>query len=164
MAIREWQRGRGFGRSHPRLTMELEYAFIATAAQVNDDGRFSVLGGGTDTLGAWQLPGAAPPLALVIKLKDDGNAAAVEHTVEVTISRPNGKTETVLAGHPFRLTRTLPGRPAGVTIVVDASLRMETPGEHRFHIRVDGEEVRSLPLFVVLHENSSVASNEDKST
>ena len=143
--------------------MELEYAFIATAAQVNDDGRFSVLGGGTDTLRASKLPGAAPPLALVIKLKDDSNATALKHTVEVTMSRPNGKTETVLAGHPFWLTRRLPDRAAGVTIVVDASLRMETPGEHRFHIRVDGEEVKSLPLFVVLHDNASVASNEDKS-
>ncbi len=88
---------------------DIEFAFLADAAQARPGEKFSVLGGGVSRLAARTFPFRHPHLALVIALMVTAPEARSEHEVRFLLLDPDGKE---LAGAGGVLRTTLRRTPA----------------------------------------------------
>jgi hypothetical protein len=127
---------------------DIEFAFLADAAQARPGEKFSVLGGGITRVGSRQFPFRHPHLALVIALSVTAPETAQEHEVRFVLLDPDGR-ELAGAGGVIRTAPPTDARDSVVTFAVDLwNVGFERAGDHSFRILVDGSERKRLPLVV----------------
>ena len=127
---------------------DIEFAFLADAAQARPGEKFSVLGGGITRVGSRQFPFRHPHLALVIALSVTAPETAQEHEVRFVLLDPDGR-ELAGAGGVIRTAPPPDARDSVVTFAVDLwNVGFERAGDHSFRILVDGSERKRLPLVV----------------
>ena len=133
---------------------EIEYAFLADAAEVQPGQKFHVLGGGITRLSGPTLPLQHPHLSLLVGLRLTTPERNREHELVFAVTAPDG---TQIAGSTGRVIAHGPPDPGDVvlTISVDLwSLTFNVAGLYAVRIMVDGSERKRLPLVVAQsHEN-----------
>lgn len=127
---------------------DIEFAFLADAAQARPGEKFSVLGGGIGRLGTRGFPFRHPHLALVIALQVTAPETDRAHEVRFVLLDPNGQelagASTVIQAGPVP-----EARDSVITFAVDLwNVGFERAGDHSFRILVDGSERKRLPLTV----------------
>jgi hypothetical protein len=127
---------------------DIEFAFLADAAQAKPGEKFSVLGGGVSRLAGRGFPFRHPHLALVIGLSVSAPETHREHEVQFVLLDPDGK-ELAGAGGVLRASPPPDARDNVLTFAVDLwNVGFERAGDHSFRILVDGSERKRLPLLV----------------
>jgi hypothetical protein len=129
---------------------EIDYAFLADAAQVQQDQKFSVLGGGVSRIAGPAVPFVHPHLALVLGLRLGSAERGREHEIGFRLVDPEGGD---VASGGGRIVAQGPADPADIilNIAVDLwSLNLRLVGEHSVRITVDGTERKRLPLFIAV--------------
>jgi hypothetical protein len=127
---------------------EIEYAFLADAAEVQPGQKFHVLGGGVTRLSGPTLPFQHPHLALVVGLRLGATERNREHDLEFILAAPDGAKVTSSTG---RVVAHGPQDPSDVilTLSVDLwNLTLSTQGEYTVRIMVGGTERKRLTLMV----------------
>ena len=135
---------------------EIEYAFLADAAEVQPGQKFHVLGGGITRLSGQTLPFQHPHLSLLVGLRLTTTERNREHELVFAVTAPDGNQ---IAGSTGRVIAHGPPDPGDVvlTISVDLwSLSFNVAGLYAVRIMVDGSERKRLPL-VVAQSHESVA-------
>ena len=96
------------------------------------------------------IPGL--PLAIVAKLLVSPDEPLEGHTYTVQFRKTNGELVSLGENHPLRTVRNgiFPDRPSGASIVVNAVIGFETPGEYAFIIFADGQELKTLRFMIAL--------------
>ncbi len=127
---------------------DIEFAFLADAAQALPGEKFHVLGGGISRLEAAAFPFRHPHLALVVALTVTAPEAQRQHEVRFVLLDPDGR-ELVEAGGVLRTTPPPDARDSQLTFAVDLwNVEFERPGNHSFRILVNGSERKRLGLAV----------------
>lgn len=127
---------------------DIEFAFLADAAQARPGEKFSVLGGGVTRLGSRQFPFRHPHLALVIALSVTAPETAQEHEIRFVLLDPDGR-ELAGAGGVMQTSPPPDARDSIVTFAIDLwNVGFERAGDHSFRLLVDGSERKRLPLVV----------------
>ena len=128
---------------------EIDYAFLADAAETQPGHKFHVLGGGITRIGGRTFPLRHPHLALVVGLLVTAPETQREHELRIVLLDPDGAEVTgatgslVARGHPD-------GRDAILTFSIDLwNLTFPSPGDYSFRILVNGSERKRLPLVLV---------------
>jgi hypothetical protein len=133
----------------------VEYAFLADAAQIQPGQKFSVLGGGISRLAGQAVPFVHPHLALVVGLRLGPAERNREHELGFRLTDPEGADVATAGG---KIVAHGPADPSDVVlnIAVDLwNLNLRVLGEHVVRIAVDGTERKRLPLTVaVARENA----------
>jgi hypothetical protein len=131
---------------------DIEYAFLADAADARPGQKFAVIGGGVTRLGGGQFPLHHPHLALVCGLTVTAPEFGAEHDLQFVLLTPDGRqltnaTAKVLAGG------TNDGRDTVLTFSLDMwNLSFPVPGDYSIRILVDGSERKRLELVVEQRE------------
>jgi hypothetical protein len=127
---------------------EIEYAFLADAADARPGQKFAVIGGGVTRLGGSAFPLRHPHLALVIGLAVTADEIGKEQELRFAVITPTGETmasaqaNVVAGGQPA-------GRDSVLTFALDLwNLAFPMAGEYEVRIFVGGQERKSLPLSV----------------
>lgn len=129
--------------------MQYRYGFLARAADVMPDGSFAVLGGGYNYLLLAEMPGfvnVAVVTAFAVEAADYGR----EHRFMLEVRDPSGRRLVQLegAGRPER-SPEFPDATLDFVFVFNViSAVVADPGEYRFGVAVDGEQVGSVALLV----------------
>jgi hypothetical protein len=127
---------------------DIEYAFLADAAEARPGHKFAVIGGGVSRLGGPQFPLRHPHLALVCGLLVTAPELGAEHDLQFVLLTPDGKrlsnaTAKIMANGPAD------GRDSVLTFSLDLwNLSFPVPGDYSIRIMVDGSERKRLPLVV----------------
>jgi len=131
-----------------RSMPEIEYAFLADAAETQPGQKFHVLGGGVSRLGGRTFPLRHPHLALVLGLMVTAPEVDREHEIRFVLLDPDGgevagATGSLVArGHGD-------GRDTVLTFSIDLwNLTFASPGDYSFRILVNGSERKRLPMLV----------------
>lgn len=133
---------------------DIEYAFLADAADARPGQKFAVIGGGVSRLGGPQFPLRHPHLALVCGLMVTTPELGAEHDLQFVLLTPEGQqlstaTAKILANGPPD------GRDSVLTFSLDMwNLSFPAPGDYSIRILVDGSERKRLPLVVEQREQS----------
>ena len=131
--------------------MEIEYAFLADAAQVASDNKLYALGAGIDELRVGGFPALQVALSLVVKLRLHPTEADREHRLEIQIWDQDGKQIAPAVGGGFSAQRRddAPVRPVYVQTVLNIfGLVFQQPGAHEFHVIVNDQHLKAVPLYV----------------
>jgi hypothetical protein len=127
---------------------DIEYAFLADAADARPGQKFAVLGGVVTRVGGPQFPLTHPHLALVCGLTVTAIEFGLEHNLQFVMLTPRGDqlsnaTATVMANGPGD------GRDTVLTFSLDMwNLSFPEPGDYSIRIMIDGSERKRLPLVV----------------
>jgi len=126
---------------------QLDFAFLADAAEAEPGRKFYVLGGGVDSIGAQAFPVVHPHLALLIRLLVHPMEAERPHTLEIRMIDSDGGELAKLEGS-FSATS---GAQFGSEIPMNISLamqntRFERPGDYSIEILINNQHMKSLPL------------------
>ena len=127
---------------------EIEFAFLADAADARPGEKFHVLGGGVSRLGAHAFPFRHPHLALVVGLLVTSPELETEHDVRFVLLAPDGSeiasANGLIAAHGLR-----DGRATVVTFAIDLwNLGFNVPGDHSLRLLVNGSERKRISLIV----------------
>ncbi|MBA2569703.1 MAG: hypothetical protein H0V04_00835 [Chloroflexi bacterium] len=127
---------------------DIEFAFLADAADARPGQKFAVIGGGVSRLGGPVFPLRHPHLALVVGLAVPAEEIGREQDLRFIVLTPDGSEmasaqATVVAGGPEH------GRDSVLTFALDLwNLAFPVPGDYGIRILIDGEERKRLPLVV----------------
>src|SRR3954452_12837488 len=116
---------------------EIDFAFLADAAETSPGQKFHVLGGGITRIGGRAFPLRHPHLALVVELTVTAPETECEHELRIVLLDPDGGEVTgatgslVARGHGD-------GRDPVHTFSIDHwTLKVASPGDYSFRIALD---------------------------
>ena len=130
--------------------MEVEFAFLADAAQAINN-KLYVLGGGFDRIFAERFPAIHPNIAFVLKLKLHSTEAERQHSLEIELWNPDGQRIGGSLSAVFTAQRHQedPAQPIFVQLVLNiANLALPAPGDYDFHVIINREHRKAVPLSV----------------
>ena len=127
---------------------EIEYAFLADAADARPGQKFAVLGGGVTRLGGTSFPLRHPHLALVVGLAVGSDEIGSEQELRFALVTPNG--DTMASAQANVVAGGQPGSQDSVlTFALDLwNLAFPVPGAYEVRISLAGEERKRLSLTV----------------
>ncbi len=144
---------------------DIEYAFLADAADARPGQKFAVLGGGVSRIGGPQFPIRHPHLALVVGLLVTSPELGHEHDLRFLILTPRG-AELSSAEAKIVTNGASDGRDTVLTFSLDLwNMMFPEPGDYSIRILVDGSERKRLPLVVEQRgiEESEIVGGDDAS-
>ncbi|MGZ4121424.1 MAG: DUF6941 family protein [Actinomycetota bacterium] len=127
---------------------QLDFAFLADAAEAEPGRKFYVLGGGVDSIGAHAFPVVHAHLALLIRLLVHPTEAERPHTMEIRLIDSDGGELVKLEGN---FSAQAGGVQSGRELPMNVSLqlantRFERPGDYSIEIMINNQHMKSLPL------------------
>jgi hypothetical protein len=135
---------------------EFIHAFLANAAEMLPDGRFSALGGGIDGIAVPGFPATLPSVAIVLRFRIVQAEYHRGHVIGITLTRPDQTDIGVgaLVRHPGvqNMGPAIGPFEQGmiVNVVVNLSLvSLTMPGVYVFNFTVDGAQIGTLSVPVV---------------
>jgi hypothetical protein len=139
--------------------MQLAFAFLSRAAERSQDGTIHAFGAGFDSVQLPHIPTASTPMALVAKFRCEPRERGQVHEVGVDLSDPAGKvahlvSERLVIGDGTGTTNW----PLAATLVAAIDAPFEVEGEHVFHVSLDGTQIASLPLNVLVNGTRKVTA------
>ncbi|MEX0679356.1 MAG: hypothetical protein WD063_19930 [Pirellulales bacterium] len=126
--------------------MELDFAFLASHAEVSDKGKFNVLGGGFNVVESSRFPCRVAG-ALVMRFVGPTSGAGQEHTAAVAVLSPDGTRKEVIL-RPTAIKRKADFPTSGLVVVVQLSIDVPAPGDYGLIIALDGNDLKTLPLYL----------------
>ncbi len=128
---------------------EIDYAFLADAAQTTPGQKFHVLGGGVSRITGNGFPLRHPHLALVVGLRVTSPETDREHEIRFVLLDPEGHEVAGATGNLVAHGQA-DARDSTLTFSIDLwNLTFAAPGEYSFRLLVNGSEQKRLPLVVV---------------
>jgi hypothetical protein len=125
---------------------DIEYAFLADAADARPGQKFAVIGGGVSRLGGPTFPLRHPHLSLVVGLLVTSPELGREHELRFALLTPDG-TELTGAAARIMAGGASDARDSVLTFGLDLwNLSFPEPGDYSFRILVNGSERKRLPL------------------
>ena len=128
---------------------DIDFAFLADAAETVPGQKFHVLGGGIARIGGRRFPLRHPHLALVIGLQVTAPETEREHEIRFVLLDPDGGEVAGATGSLVARSQR-DGRDAILTFSIDLwNLTFPAPGDYSFRILVNGSERKRLPLLLL---------------
>ena len=128
---------------------DIDFAFLADAAETIPGQKFHVLGGGVARIGGRRFPLRHPHLALVIGLEVTAPETDREHEIRFVLLDPDGGEVAGATGSLVARSQR-DARDAVLTFSIDLwNLTFPAPGDYSFRILVNGSERKRLPLLLL---------------
>jgi hypothetical protein len=128
---------------------DIDYAFLADAAQTAPGQKFNVLGGGISRIGGAAFPLRHPHVALVVGLSMTAPETDRPHEIRFVLLDPDGGEVAGATGN-IVAHGSSDARDATLTFSIDLwNLTFNAPGDYSFRLLVNGSERRRLPLQIV---------------
>ncbi len=127
---------------------DIDFAFLADAAEAPPGQKFHVLGGGISRIGGRTFPLRQPHLSLVAGIAVAATETDRDHAFRFVLLDPDGG-EVAAADGSFSTHGAGDGRDTTITLAVDLwSLTFERPGDYSFRILLNGSERKRIPLHI----------------
>ena len=145
--------------------MKLAYAFLADAAQVTPDGKFSVSGGGVEILTAPGFPVLTPSLSLLIRLIVEQDELGRAHELRLELLDPDNHNLLPLDAEstfaPQLHPRTFVDMSLSYMFVVNIpGFVFPSAGRYVFRVLIDSAPVGEVPLHLALSPTGEQPTTE----
>ena len=127
----------------------LDFAFLADAAEAEPGRKFYVLGGGIDQIGGQTFPLTHPHMALVMRWIIHPTEMNMRHHLEVRLVDADGGELAKIEGDIEASGQSPAGREAGVNMVINlTNTRFDKPGDYAFDVLMNNQHFKSMSLRV----------------
>jgi len=132
--------------------MKLDFAFLADAATLQDNGMFAVVGGGFDVVAGEQFPATKYAMALVGRVRCEAEECGRNYQVHAKIVSPNGQVvppELAISFEQVPHPRN-PSRSNTTTFCFNyQGVQFPEPGDYTFQL-TEGARMIGLVLLEVV--------------
>jgi len=129
---------------------DIDYAFLADAAQTAPGQKFHVIGGGVSRIGGRSFPLRHPHVALVVGLRVTSPETERPHEIRFVLLDPDGREVAGATGNLVAHGQP-DARDTTLTFSIDLwNLTFPGPGDYSFRLLVNGSERKRLPLLVAI--------------
>lgn len=138
--------------------VQIEYAFLADAADAPLGGKLYALGIGIDEIQTQKVPTLVAHMVLVVKFKLNQTECDRDHRVEIQLNNEDGKAIGPVVSRTFNRPRhpLFPTSDVFHQIVMNMhGLTLSRAGAYQFNVSVNGEHRKSVPLRVVVRETGN---------
>jgi hypothetical protein len=143
---------------------DIDYAFLADAAQTAPGQKFHVLGGGVTRITGSTFPLRHPHLALVVGLRISAAETDREHEIRFVLLDPDGK-EVAGATGSLVAHGEADARDTSLTFSIDLwNLTFPEVGDYSFRLLVNGSELKRLPLVIVAQQEREATAPDREGT
>jgi hypothetical protein len=143
---------------------DIDYAFLADAAQTAPGQKFHVLGGGVTRITGSTFPLRHPHLALVVGLRISAAETDREHDIRFVQLDPDGK-EVAGATGSLVAHGEADARDTSLTFSIDLwNLTFPEVGDYSFRLLVNGSELKRLPLVIVAQQEREATASDREGT
>ena len=143
---------------------DIDYAFLADAAQTAPGQKFHVLGGGVTRITGSAFPLRHPHLALVVGLRISAAETDREHEIRFVLLDPDGN-EVAGATGSLVAHGQADARDTSLTFSIDLwNLTFPAAGDYSFRLLVNGSELKRLPLVIVAQGDRDAMPSEREAT
>jgi hypothetical protein len=130
--------------------MRLDYAFLADKATLTHDQKLVVLGGDIDAATVVDLP-ALLQITLVARLLLDAGEPPAGHTFGLDCTAAGEDRKQITQSRPLHIKQASDiGDPPAARLILDLTFVASTAGRYAFHLILDGQEMKTMPLRVHL--------------
>lgn len=134
------------GPGYDARVPDIDYAFLADAADARPGQKFAVLGGGVSRIGGAPFPLRHPHIAMVVGLLVTSAELGSEHELRFLLLTPEGE-ELASAQATILAAGASDGRDTVLTFSLDLwNLVFPRPGDYSMRILVGTSERKRLPL------------------
>ncbi|MGD8866093.1 MAG: hypothetical protein PVI01_00650 [Gemmatimonadales bacterium] len=127
--------------------MELDFALVADAANVSQEGKLNILGI-FDTIWGREFPVRHGSMVFVLRVRADFTEQG-DHTLEVRLIDADGK-QLFKAEGPMHVPGGGPGQAIKPHVILGLTgVSFSSPGDYSFEVIIDGQHLRSVPLHVM---------------
>jgi hypothetical protein len=138
------------------MPIELVHGFLASYANLDQEGRFSVIGGGVDAIAVPTFPASVPVFAIVARLRVPADEGSRSHRVDTRVYRPDGtliRTAEPVTINPIeeagpRIGPLEHGIIASLVLNI-YNMHFDAAGVYRFDFVEGDHTLGSLPVPVV---------------
>ena len=128
---------------------DLDFAFLADAAEAEPGRKFYVLGGGIDQIAGPEFPLVHPHMSLVMRFVVHPAELGRSHHLEVRMVDADGHELARIEGDIQTQAGEPTGREVGVNMVINlTNTRFATAGDYQLDITMNNQFQRSLGLRV----------------
>lgn len=129
---------------------DIDYAFLADAAQTAPGHKFHVIGGGVSRVGGHAFPLVHPHLSLVVGVSVTAAETDRTHEIRFVLLSPDGQEVAGATGNLVARGQA-DARESTLTFSIDLwNLAFPAPGDYSFRLLINGSERKRLPLLVAL--------------
>lgn len=133
--------------------MELDFAFLAEKAGSSTDGKMFCFGAGIDAMivVGIQFPVPLPPFSLVARFIVQPHELNERHVFQIQIENPKGEFADKSSPAPIITKKDDydESQPTGAIVTANMHVVAMNPGLYRFHVLLDGKDIKLLPLRVI---------------
>lgn len=127
--------------------MNVALALLADYANVTREGKLNLLGL-FERINAPALPWVHPQMQLALSLEASPAEYDMTKNVEIKLLDADGNTKFAISSG-LKVPREKSGRSVSInTIIAINNLRFDTAGDYAFHILIDGDDKKEIPLRV----------------
>lgn len=127
--------------------MELDFALVADAANVSQEGKLNILGI-FDTIWGRDFPVRHASMVFVLRVRADFTDQG-DHALEVRLIDADGE-QLFRAEGPIQVPGGPPGRPVKPHVILGLSgVSFAAAGDYSFEVIIDGHHLKSVPLHVM---------------
>ena len=132
-----------------RSMPEIDFAFLADAAETVPGQKFHVIGGGISRIGGRTFPLRQPHICLVVGLTVTASEVDREHQIRFVLLDPDGREVTGATGS-LTAHGSNDGRDSLLTFSIDLwNVTFPAAGDYSVRILVNGSERKRLPLLLI---------------
>ena len=134
--------------------LQLDFALLANSAEPGVSGKLHVFGAAFEIFQVPQLPGLIPPFAFIARLYEK-SSERTSHRIKIKVRTPSGEETTLAENHDVMVGEPQPDRDISYAmVVVTITLRLGSAGQYTIVLEVDGETVKSIPIWVRVVERA----------
>jgi hypothetical protein len=127
--------------------MEVDLAVIADAANVSQEGKLNILGV-FDTIWTREFPFRHVAMVFVVRMRADFTEQGA-HRMEVRLMDADGG-QLFKAEGAMQVPGGVPGRLLKPHVIMGlGGISFQKPGDYSFEVIVDGQHMKSVPLYVM---------------
>jgi hypothetical protein len=136
--------------------MKLEFAFLADAATLQDNGLFAVVSGGFDVVESDEFPATKHAMALVGRVRFDASECGKSYSIKAEIVDPDGRTlgpdlapVLTIQFHQFAHPRD-PKRSNVTTFCFNyQGVRFPVPGDYAIRLSEESQVIGQVKVEVI---------------
>ena len=136
--------------------MEMVYGFLANSAEVVQDGRFFVQGGGIDGIGVRSVPSVMPSLAIVANISFEPQECEQSHRLRITLTNPDGNVMLPDCEVELRPRQSEPAIRNTISLSVSVNLfglPLRLEGAHFFSLFIGDHRIGRICFWVFIAPN-----------
>ncbi|MEX0714090.1 MAG: hypothetical protein WD278_17260 [Pirellulales bacterium] len=128
--------------------MELDFAMLASNAELAASGNLHIFGGGFNRIQVPTVPSTPVPFKLVARAFIPPEDVSQEHWLSLELTNPSGERSIITERSPLAFTPAAEESRLNAVLLLTLVIAFKSYGLYQFHLGIDGQQLKTIPVII----------------